>query len=465
MKTFLTLTASASMLVLLVLGENAHGVDPSRTNPGISPVPNPADPFSNPAGTLPGYIAPSSTPVPYQPANPFAIDNRGRIDVGTTNGINYGGSVSGTPINYGVGSNGLPGLGSTQAISYPGVGPTDSRITPSLVNPQPSPQHSQPKRWRLGVYSKDTDAGVRVIQVVPGSAAQRAGLEANDVIVCVAGFQVGYIGSELYDCSSEFERHADADGWVTLLVQDNRTRSLANLPVQLDSRFKTISGSMSYRERYTLPRDAVAEIELREVLRAGAPPVTLARKVVTNISQMPIPFAIEFDPSQIDRNRTYYLTGTITSNGQTLFVSRESLPITPTANATNLQVTVESIQAATSSGDNYVSLDQQMTQLTKMFREYLGREPRSSELYVWHQHFARGGTVAQAQAELLGLNEYYNRADADDAQYIRQLYRDILNKQPTQQELTYWMQRMRDLNRLRPEVTREFLSQVVGPQT
>ncbi|HWL06790.1 MAG TPA: PDZ domain-containing protein, partial [Planctomicrobium sp.] len=138
-------------------------------------------------------------------------------------------------------------------------------IAPNYVPPTQG-NTSQLRKWRLGVYSKDLDTGVRIHEIVQGGAAHRAGLEVNDQIVSVNGFQVGYVHGQLYDCGSEFDRLADQNGWVTLLVQNSRDRSLVNVPVQLESRLSTLNGSIALANRQTLPANAVVNVELREVL-------------------------------------------------------------------------------------------------------------------------------------------------------------------------------------------------------
>jgi hypothetical protein len=91
-------------------------------------------------------------------------------------------------------------------------------------------------RWRLGVYTYDTDTGVVITRVLPGTPAWREGLEPRDVIVAVDGYQVGYVGRYLYPLGEELQRRADRNGRVTLLVQNRRDRRLLNLDVGLTRR-------------------------------------------------------------------------------------------------------------------------------------------------------------------------------------------------------------------------------------
>ena len=125
----------------------------------------------------------------------------------------------------------------------PGLDPTLSEYWTPI--PEPVAQTTPLQKWRLGIYPEDTDTGVRVAEVVRGSAAERVGLEVNDRLVSIGGYQVGYVGGTLYDIGAEFERHADANGWVRVLVQNNRDGKLMNLPLQLDSRHESSTGVIS----------------------------------------------------------------------------------------------------------------------------------------------------------------------------------------------------------------------------
>ncbi len=444
--TLLVAVLGAAVLAVTV---SSQALDPNRSTNNDPRVPKPQDPF-NPftipqtSGTPSSSTGLSSSIPPA--ANPTETRNRART----------------TTIPEG--TQGIEKRSNQTTHSdhdHSGSAAGTSRIAPNYLPPgetQP-PGQNRPPRWRLGVYSKDTDTGVQIMQVVPQSAADHVGLEVNDKIVCVNGFQVGYVNGVPYDCSYEFERNADADGWVTLLVHNHRDGSLVNIPVQLNSRYETIEGSITYREFYTLPQNAVATVELREILRPGAPPVTLARKSVYPISQIPIPYEIEFDPSQIDSRRQYVLHATITSGDQTLFTTRRDVPVMQNGQMKNVALLVES-EINTRPGNQYLSRDQQIEQIVQYFREYLHRDPRSYERLVWQSHIDRGGSLADAQASILSMPEFYNQCNANEVEYIRQLHTSILGKEPTPEEINYWLGRMKAHNNLRPEVAREFLAAV-----
>ena len=320
--------------------------------------------------------------------------------------------------------------------------------------PEPVAQTTPLQRWRLGIYPENSDTGVKVADVVRGSAAERAGLEVNDRLVSIGGYQVGYVGGTLYDIGSEFERVADNNGWVRVLVQNNRDGKLVNMPLQLDPKQEAITGTITYRDRTTLPRDAVATVELREVLRSDLRPVTIARQTISPAPRAPIPFSIEYDPTEIDTRRTYVIDANITGGGRQIFAMRQSAPILNGRPTTNVTLLVE---ATSTGGSSVLSQNQQIAQITQWFREYLRREPREQELYVWEAHLARGGSLSDVQLQILSTPEFYYQSNGDDMTYIRRMFQLVVGRQPSQQEVSDWNRRLQDYNRMRPELAKEFL--------
>lgn len=327
---------------------------------------------------------------------------------------------------------------------------------PSYIPPGQGDSNQTLDQWRLGIYPEDTDTGVRIAEVIRGSAAESAGLEVNDRIVSVHGYQIGYVGGALYDIGQELERHADDEGWVRMLVQNNRDGQLMNIPVQLEARQKSLAGTITYRNRSALPRDAVATVELRELLRSDLRPITIARQTISPASRVPIPFKLEYDPQEIDAGRRYVLNATISAGGRQIYGMRQDLTVFDGKSTNNLQLLVESTTGYP--GGSTPNRNEQLAQISRWFRDYLAREPRSQELYVWEQHLARGGTLADAQLQILSTPEFYYQANADDTQYIQRMYQLVTQRQPSSQEVSQWLNRLQYHNRLRSELAREFLA-------
>lgn len=108
-------------------------------------------------------------------------------------------------------------------------GDAQSRFAPGYVPILPD----RDRRWQLGVYIANTSKGVMIRGVLPGSAAARSGLEQDDTIVSVAGYQVGRVGNVTYDLGDELQLRASSRGDVLLLVHNHRNGELVNVDVRL----------------------------------------------------------------------------------------------------------------------------------------------------------------------------------------------------------------------------------------
>jgi S1-C subfamily serine protease len=106
-----------------------------------------------------------------------------------------------------------------QTIVEPGMGN-------GFVEPQ-NPHMPQFGGWYLGVYGNYTSSGLLLTQVYPGTSAARVGLEIGDRIVAVNGRRI----SMRYPLNVALQ--STANGWVTLSVQDWRTRRLLYVHVRL----------------------------------------------------------------------------------------------------------------------------------------------------------------------------------------------------------------------------------------
>ncbi len=425
----------AAMAVSMLFASPARAVDP---NLGLG--------VANPYG-----VSQFNTGSGFSSTVPIARDRFGNI----INGVPVDGLQSLTiPTGIGAPNYSINGIVPVSPISTLG---NDPRLNPSLVG---TPQQQQPTRWKLGVYSRDTNTGVQIVQVVNGSAAHRAGLEANDVIVAVGGYQVGFVNGQLYDCATEFERSANEQGWVTMLVQDSRSSRLRNLPVQLESRFSRLTGSIVLNGGGQLPIGSYAVVELQEILRPGLPPVVLTQSRIDNPVGSQIPFVINFDPQMVDTRRTYVLTGRVMAANQTIFAPRNTVQVL----APNMPQTVQ--LAFDRVGNTGVigpyAQDAQLAQILALYEQYLYRQPTFQERSVWEADLARGTSLNNVKASIFGHNQFFNDCDRDERIYINRLHEINLGRQARPEELAYWMDVYNQRNGVRSLVAQDFLNAISG---
>jgi len=342
---------------------------------------------------------------------------------------------------------------------------TTGAVTPSLISTPTVPgMSSRGPRWRLGVYSQDTDVGVKILRTVANSPADRAGLEPNDIIVAVAGYQVGIVNGQQYDCGYEFEQRADSQGNCMLLVLDSRNRQLVNLPIKLESRLAKVTGTIAYRNRIFLPQNAIATVELREAYNVGSPGIAIGQQRIDEIRQIPIPFEVEYDPGDVNPRKQYVVTATISSGGQPLYTTIQQYAVITNGRPQTAAIEVERATSdpQTAANDQRAQIEQQ---IVNYFRTYFGRDPKPNEMPIWTAMVTdRGRTMFDVQAEMASNTAVWNRCQGDDAQYIALLSEAILGKQPSQEELDYWLYKMQKSGGLRRPVAEEFLTAAGVPR-
>ncbi len=107
-----------------------------------------------------------------------------------------------------------------------------------------------------------------------------------------------------------------------------------------------LTGRVTYRTRAALPSGAVVELRLLDVSRADAPAPVLGRvEIVAGGEQLPLPFAVRYDPEAIDPRRRYTLQATITIAGRVAYRTTVAHAVlTNGAPVTAVEVVVEPVR-------------------------------------------------------------------------------------------------------------------------
>lgn len=314
--------------------------------------------------------------------------------------------------------------------------------------------------WKLGVLSDNLDTGVFVRQVAPNSAAARANLEVNDVIVAVGGQQVGMVDGRLIDLSAELKRRADSAGNVSLLVQDSRTGRLASIRVQLDGNQSTLRGQVVVRDRSQLPADAQVVVAVENLSR----PFYVVRNGETTVyanGRSTIPFEIAYDPAYIDANDAYQVRARVMSAGRVIQDTVQPVRVFGNNPSDNVQIVVAAIQpsnvASTGSpvfSAGYGSNDALTAQYRQMYRKYLGRDPNDIELAALM--LSPTGTDPESMAiSLMASQQYYDAVGNNNTMWMTQVFQQVVGRPPTTQERDQWLKYFSDLRGSRVEVLRQ----------
>ena len=105
-----------------------------------------------------------------------------------------------------------------------------------------------------------------------------------------------------------------------------------------------VAGTVSYQLMIELPPGAVLTVQLQDVSKADIPATVIGETIITEFDEMPIPFAVSYDPEVIDTRNTYALQVQITDGaGNLLFTNTTSYPVITQGNPSEVEVAVEPV--------------------------------------------------------------------------------------------------------------------------
>lgn len=108
--------------------------------------------------------------------------------------------------------------------------------------------------------------------------------------------------------------------------------------------YDQVTGTVTYGQRIALPPEAVVEVTLVDVSRADAPAVVLAQQtLMLGDRQVPIPFELLYDPTQIDPRFTYAVQARITVEGQLRFINTTRFAVITQDHPTTVDVLVDPV--------------------------------------------------------------------------------------------------------------------------
>lgn len=99
-----------------------------------------------------------------------------------------------------------------------------------------------------------------------------------------------------------------------------------------------VTGSVTYRERMALPADAIIHVSLLDVSLMDVAAKLIAEQTITPEHQVPIPFALEYDPQAIDERMTYSVRADIRSAGKLFFTTDRSYQVLTRGNSSHVEL-------------------------------------------------------------------------------------------------------------------------------
>lgn len=321
-----------------------------------------------------------------------------------------------------------------------------------------SNQQAHPE-WQLGVETQNTATGVYIRSVTPGGAANRANIEAQDVIVSVNGYQVGMVEDRLYDLNDELNARADERGVVSLLIQDHRSLRLARVRVQLQKSRQTLRGKVVFRGPGSLPPDAIVTVQIDNASRSYYQVRHGQTSFRPNSSEMP--FEIAYDPSYVDPNDFYQVRAFVTQNGRTIMDTPQPVRVLTRGNPSNVSLELASLAPQRDNRNGpiietgFQRPSQIDDQIIQTYRHYLGRDPSPLQFAVLKATTNIEDTLRNLPLELMAAQEYFDRAGNNNQVWIRAVFQEIVGRQIRDQELLEWIRRYDELRGSRTELLRQ----------
>jgi uncharacterized lipoprotein YbaY len=105
----------------------------------------------------------------------------------------------------------------------------------------------------------------------------------------------------------------------------------------------SVTGTVSYLDRSALPAGFTITVQLLDISRQDAPAAVIAEQVIAPVTQVPIPYALSYDPRQIDERATYGVRARIEQGGRLLYTSTEPFLVITQGRPTTADIVVERV--------------------------------------------------------------------------------------------------------------------------
>lgn len=323
-----------------------------------------------------------------------------------------------------------------------------ARMDPRYLPPQPPPAG----RWRLGLRVQYRDIGALVTQIVPNSAAGRAGLEPGDLILNVDGYQIGYVQGTLFDLAEECYRRCSDTGQVNLLVRNGRNGQLVNVPLQLDrGNTGQLLGSLTTDMPNFVSNSAVAVIRLVEQPRWGGRPTTLVEERV-RCGRFPMRFELNYNPNELGgQDRQYGLEADIVDQGQLLFRTRG---LADFRQGQPVSLMAYRVGGPPPRPDPWWPGNPIADVLT-WYRRYFDRDPSPAALQHYQALVQRGYGIRDIRIQMLSGTDFFELCGSDPERFLFRVYEKTQGRRPNPQELRAWQRRFDELRGNRPAFVRQ----------
>ena len=105
-----------------------------------------------------------------------------------------------------------------------------------------------------------------------------------------------------------------------------------------------VMGTVGFMQPLEIPSGSTLTVQLQDTSLADAPATVLGETVITDFSEIPIPFTVSYDPMAIDTRLTYSVSARITDGaGNLIFINTTAFNVITNGNPSVVEVIVEPV--------------------------------------------------------------------------------------------------------------------------
>lgn len=184
-----------------------------------------------------------------------------------------------------------------------------------------------------------------------------------------------YTSNDALCCPSQKSSVVYEISATTVKPTNVTTEKICNIATEPEPEETAVTGTVTYRNRSALPRNAVITVKLVDVSRADAAGKVIAeQKIDSDGKQVPFAFSLGYKPDQINSRNRYNVQAEIRGgNGRLLYITDTAHPVLTQGNPSNVEIVVAQVRGG---GQNPGNNDRSIRG-TVAYRERIALAPNS----------------------------------------------------------------------------------------
>ena len=159
-------------------------------------------------------------------------------------------------------------------------------------------------------------------------------------------------------------------------------QSPAPIEGQITDQQGVVTGTVTYRQRIALPRQAVVQVQLLDVSKADAPAIVIAeQRIEPKGKQVPIPFSLDYAPAQIKENYRYAVQAKILLGGKLRYINKQAYPVITGGNPNKREIVVEPVSQSKTAGPS-AQLENTYWKLIEVNAKAVSVSPKRREAHL-----------------------------------------------------------------------------------